>query len=589
MVVVFVFASMVVGALGLVYRYGTRTLPQNDEVWALYDSGPGIHVHWLWKTWAEHRMPLAKLIWKGVLQWTNYDFRAGDFFTVLSLAAVAGLMVWTANRIRGRTILADAFFPLAILNFGQAQTFLWWWEVNHVLAPIVATVLLSVVITCRREPRLDHLVCIGIALILLVLCGPGGLPYVVAFAAWLAILMGTSSSGPRSQYLWVLAPVAAAFGLLIFYFVDYTPYFPVNDPPSIPSWPPAAGLRDSAVAMLQILGVSLGVATKPYAILCGAAVLTLVFATAALLVRRLLLDPADRLRTLGLLLFLGAGAGLVFVIARSRAGMGLDYIYQGHYAVVVMPTMCCIYLAWEIQKGATASVVQYGLLLGLAALFPFNLRAAVQLGEDVQQKMLAFERDVQNSVPVSVLAERHFASDVVPRAEKLAVILKDHKTNGIGIFKDVRDDPPARVEILDPGAAIPDDVVLREGIISSTVDNHAKASLTWKLMNPRHVYAIRIRYAYIRSTNPWPTLRAYWRNSLTQEFNDSRAWFSTVAGPDQPTWALVNGKIQTNARVRTERTLTMWVDATIDQLRIYPDSAPCDVRFSNVELLVPES
>ena len=125
--VVFLWASMSLIALGLVYRYGTRTLPQNDEVWLLYDSGPGIHIDWLWKTWAEHRIPLAKLIWKGVLQLTNYDFKAGNFLTVLGLSATAGLMLWTANKIRGRTILADAFFPLAILNVGQAQVFLWWW------------------------------------------------------------------------------------------------------------------------------------------------------------------------------------------------------------------------------------------------------------------------------------------------------------------------------------------------------------------------------------------------------------------------------------------------------------------------------
>jgi len=81
-VVVFIWASMLVVALGVVYRYGTRTLPQYDEVWALYDSGPGIHIDWLWKTWAEHRIPLAKLIWKSVLQWTSYDFRAGNFLTV---------------------------------------------------------------------------------------------------------------------------------------------------------------------------------------------------------------------------------------------------------------------------------------------------------------------------------------------------------------------------------------------------------------------------------------------------------------------------------------------------------------------------
>ena len=121
-VVVFVWASMLLVALGLVYRYGTRTLPQNDEVWALYDSGSGIHINWLWKTWAEHRIPLAKLIWKAVLQSTNYDFRAGNFLTILGLAATVGLMLWTANKIRGRTILADAFFPLAILNVGQPKS-----------------------------------------------------------------------------------------------------------------------------------------------------------------------------------------------------------------------------------------------------------------------------------------------------------------------------------------------------------------------------------------------------------------------------------------------------------------------------------
>jgi len=113
-IVAFVWASMLLVALGLVYRYGTRTLPQNDEVWLLYGSGPGIHIDWLWKTWAEHRIPLAKLIWKGILQFTNHDFRAGNFLTVLGLSAIAGLMLWTANKIRSRTILADTFFPLAI-------------------------------------------------------------------------------------------------------------------------------------------------------------------------------------------------------------------------------------------------------------------------------------------------------------------------------------------------------------------------------------------------------------------------------------------------------------------------------------------
>jgi hypothetical protein len=39
---------MLFTALGLVRRYGTRTFPQSDEVWVLYDAGPGIRVRWLW-------------------------------------------------------------------------------------------------------------------------------------------------------------------------------------------------------------------------------------------------------------------------------------------------------------------------------------------------------------------------------------------------------------------------------------------------------------------------------------------------------------------------------------------------------------
>src|SRR5690242_11113045 len=100
-----IWAVLLIGALGLVRRYGTRTLPQNDEVWALYEAGPGIHLDWLWKTWAEYRIPLAKLIWKAVLELTDYDFRAGNFLTALALATLAFAMISTARKIRGSTII----------------------------------------------------------------------------------------------------------------------------------------------------------------------------------------------------------------------------------------------------------------------------------------------------------------------------------------------------------------------------------------------------------------------------------------------------------------------------------------------------
>jgi hypothetical protein len=575
-----VWTAILAVALDLVYRYGTRTLPQNDEVWVLYDSGPGIHLHWLWSTWAEHRIPLAKLIWKGVLELTGYDFRFGNFLTVLALGAVAGAMMWTARKIRGRTILADSFFPLAIINLGQAQVFLWWCSVNHVLAPIVAMLLLAALVLYGNDLNSAHILWIGVALVVLVLCGSDGLPYVAVLAVWLFWI------GIKREYgAWVFLPSVIALVLLAAYFANYTPYFPVNDPPTVPSWPPPAGLYGSTIASLQILGAGLGVATKSYALVWGFGVFLLGFITAAVLIHRALKHPADRFRTLGLLSFLIASAVLVFFIGRFRAGMGLDYIYQGQYLILVVPALCCMYFAWEIRGGIPARLIQWGLVFVLAVLLPLNSRAAVRIGHDIQQKTTAFERDVRKGVPASVLAERYFASDVVPRPEKLTMILKDHKSNHIGIFKDIRNDPPEHVQTIDTATAVLDGITLHDRIASSALEHDTLPSLTWTLTQPRHVYAIRLRYAYIQAAKAWPTLRAYWRNSAIQEFSDSAAFFSTVSGPDQPTWALIDGKIRTDVKVRSERTLTIWIDSEIDQFRICVEPA-CEVRFSTIELLV---
>jgi hypothetical protein len=589
-IVLLVWMCMLFAALGLVRRYGTRTFPQGDEVWALYDAGPGIHLHWLWKTWAEHRIPLAKLIWKGVLELTDYDFRTGDFLTVFGLAGVALLMIWTANRIRGRTILADAFFPLAALNFGQAQAFLWWWQVNQMLAPITAGLLLSLLLVCGNNLQPASAAFVGLGLVVLALCGPSGLPYVISLAGWLGIWTATAwrslSPSRRKQRLAVLVPVAIALGLVCFYFVDYMPYFPANDPPSVPSWPPSPGLLASAIACLQILGFSLGTATKPHAALCGVGILAFSAVTVALLIRTLLDRRAERGRTLALILFLAASAMLVLVIGRSRAGMGLDYIYHSHYLTLLVPALCCMYFAWEIHGGIAARSVQFGMLAALAALLPVNFRHAIHAGRDLQQKTAAFERDVRSGMPAMVLAERQFASDVVPRSEKLDLILRDHKTNGIGIFKEIREDPPFRIESLGIETALLNGMTLRDGIASSMTDGYG-GSLTFTLPWRRHIYAIRLRYAYIKTASAWPALRIYWRDSAEKDFNEVNAWVSVVAGPDQPTWALIGRKIKTDAKVRTDRSLTIWIDSIIDQFRLYPDSAFCEFRLSKIELLVP--
>jgi hypothetical protein len=85
----------------------------------------------------------------------------------------------------------------------------------------------------------------------------------------------------------------------------------------------------------------------------------------------------------------------------------------------------------------------------------------------------------------------------------------------------------------------------------------------------------------------YPAIRVYWRNSAVENFTDKASFASTVSGPDQPTWALVDGKIHIDAKVRSERVLTVWIDAVSNQIRIYPEFAPFDFRLSGIELLLP--
>src|SRR5262249_48951622 len=152
------------------------------------------------------------------------------------------------------------------------------------------------------------------------------------------------------------------------------------------SWPQSPGALASATASLQVLGVSLGTATKPDAALSGFGVLALGCVSMAILISTWLKQPWERARALGLMMFLGATAILVLVIGSSRAGMGLDYIYQGHYLPLLMPALCCIYFTWEIRGGRAGRCVQFGMLGVLAGLLPSNLQQAVQAGRDLQQK-----------------------------------------------------------------------------------------------------------------------------------------------------------------------------------------------------------
>ena len=337
---------MLLGNLVLVNTY-TSNYPFSDELYMITQS---LTPQWLWEQHAEHRVPLAKLIWLGSLQLTNYDFRVGNSISVLAVGAVAFAMIWTARRLRGWTSFSDCFFPLAFLNFGQSGNFLWWWVFNHILAPVLACCLLLIILL--RGKQLTPEICNSYRSVpsCFFPCQARAASHMLlALAIWLGYRGGLYWRSPselhgRRDCLLVMGLAVLAVLLVGLYFVGYTNALGVAAVIGLPE----VSLKASLETSIQVLSISLGPAVKPYWRLVGSAVLMLLLLSVAVLIVALLKEPRERLRVLGLLLFIGATGSLVLIVGWARAGLGEEYALSGIYLNMALPALCCAYFIWIV-------------------------------------------------------------------------------------------------------------------------------------------------------------------------------------------------------------------------------------------------
>src|SRR5262249_37209749 len=101
--------------------YG-RNVPLAED-WEMVPAQTGHEsnlLEWLWAQNNEHRLPLQKAVYLVLLKASGGDFRIGMVANTLMLAGLSLAMILTARRLRGgRTRVADAFFPLALLHLGH--------------------------------------------------------------------------------------------------------------------------------------------------------------------------------------------------------------------------------------------------------------------------------------------------------------------------------------------------------------------------------------------------------------------------------------------------------------------------------------
>src|SRR5919109_933613 len=166
------WAATLVAALLFVSRFGS-----NVPSWDDWDMIPVLTRHqpvswdWLWSQHNEHRVPVPRLVFLGLDRLLGVDMRVTMYFDVLLMAAVAAAMIVTAARLRGRASAVDAFFPMALLSLGQAQNWLWGWQLQFFASVAIACVALLAMVRvgAGMSPTGAGLV-VGLCALVLPLC-----------------------------------------------------------------------------------------------------------------------------------------------------------------------------------------------------------------------------------------------------------------------------------------------------------------------------------------------------------------------------------------------------------------------------------
>jgi hypothetical protein len=163
----------------------------------------------------------------------------------------------------------------------------------------------------------------------------------------------------------------------------------------------------------------------------------------------------------------------------------------------------------------------------MIVLLPLNIKTAIDSGNGYTPRLEAFERDLHNGHPASLLAEEHtnmlfpwpvYEPDKTLVHERLLML----QHAGIGPYGDMADDVPLQ------------EVALRAGSL--------------QLEKPENVFAVRIRYAVAGTALPAAGLKVSWKSPDQARFELAEVRsvspvFGVPPGNEQTQIAYVNHHI----------------------------------------------
>lgn len=550
------WAAMLALALWLVVSFGSPVPFRDDWSYVPVLTGERPYaVSWLLERFLDHRLFLTRILVIAQVSVAGGDFRASMFVNVLAMAALAAGMIVIARRVRGEQLLADAFFPLTLLGVTQFDPFLQAMPQGHILTTVCAGTLLLLIVRnrglwSRRDTLLGGAAFLGLALG----CA-SGLPYIPMLAVFLSLMVVLRANvvGRRDAVL-LLFPLAAA-AYVVSYFVGYQrPEFNVAE----------ADLAMKLWTSVSFLGMGLGMGSQQWIPYVGAAVAALLALGGAALVWVTYARPAERLRALGMICYLGALAALALSIGWGRAAH-INYGYVSHYVTVALPVVCCLYFLPALVHPRAGRLVQTALAGFAVYLWYFNILIGLPGAAEYKARNRPLEVALRARLAPEQIAEyiheEPFAADPKGFASHLRML----RRAGVGGFAHLPDvSAVAEVAVAVERATVKD--LNWEGRSGQVLG--PEPSLLCYLPRRGHVYAVRVVIAY------------------EGEF-DEPAVLTVVTGRIEGHGLDGVNSVKLKLDPFDPKPLMVWLDAEIDFVVLNPDPRARELTLDAVTLLTP--
>jgi hypothetical protein len=557
------WALLAAVALAYVARFGPD-IPLWDDFDAVdvIAGSRRLSVEWLWSLHNEHRVPLPRLVLLALYKLSGTDFRAGMFFNVAALTALAGAAIAVAGRLRGGTRTCDAVLPLALLSAANHENILWSWQLVFVLSTALAGAVLLVIVSRGDWPGPRNAALVGLGVAALPLCGANALVLVPALVCWLLAGAGASWSAGTTQRRLAASIALALCGLALLIVTLY-----LLDFRHAGHHVAAESIGMAARTSLQFLALMFGPPASDLWPASGVVALLVVASSAALAARAAFTgSPVERPRALGLVAAFAAFGSLVLALGWGRAGSGENVGFGARYSTLIAPLWIVVFFTWELYaSSAIARVMLTSVFSALLLFFWPNAVLALEYGRKAANQASSFERDVRAGMPSYLLVKRYtpFFHPSQDEAGRMLEVLRNAR---IGLFKTLRPDPSFR-EVRVPTA--PSDLKFARWENGTALVTGIDPYLHFVLPRALSVAEIRLKYSHANRVGGAGHFRFSWT---------SAAGLKPEAAQRSSNWALPTGK---------DRVTIIRVADTVKEFWIQPDNQPCEFSIEEIVLRIP--